>query len=249
MPIHDADRVEYAINSGHITIVSDEGQRVPAYWAHPRMGQRFSGIVLLHDWWGSTNIDRLLANFFAQMGYYVVVPDMFEGHVAKEPAQARQLFEKYRENCFSIVEATLNVLEHHHRTTGEIAAIGSGMGGSLAFEAALECKHLEAAVAFGGFPMSFMDRFAQLDRPLLAIFGKKDPFIKAATIRAMAEKLQQSPLKDSHQVHVIPGLAHDIFPVSASDEQRHQGKIAINHTLAFLEANLAQPLQRNQIAF
>ena len=43
MPIHNSNRVEFAIDSGYIEIVTDSGKKVPAYWAHPRIGHRFSG--------------------------------------------------------------------------------------------------------------------------------------------------------------------------------------------------------------
>src|SRR5262245_2799826 len=90
-------RVEYAIDSGYITIVADGGQRLPAYWAHPRIGNRFSGIAILHDWWGMNDVCRLLANFFGQMGYYVIVPDLFNGQTANSPTDAMKLLETTRD--------------------------------------------------------------------------------------------------------------------------------------------------------
>ena len=60
MPLHDSRRVEFKIESGYIQIRTDDGKTVPAYWAHPDIGQNFSGICLLHDWWGTTDITRML---------------------------------------------------------------------------------------------------------------------------------------------------------------------------------------------
>ena len=148
MPTHNSGRVEFAIDSGHIEIVSDKGQKVPAYWAHPRVGKKFSGICLLHDWWGLNDISRILVNFFAQMGYYVIAPDMYLGELAHDPKQAMKLLDKTKARHFDMADTALTVLEKHHRTNSRVAAVGLGMGGTLAFEAAIKRKDLEASVAY-----------------------------------------------------------------------------------------------------
>jgi len=51
MPLYRSDHVEYNIDSGHISIVKDDGQSLPAYWARPNRGTKFPGVVLIHAVW------------------------------------------------------------------------------------------------------------------------------------------------------------------------------------------------------
>src|SRR5690606_21136645 len=149
----------------------------------PRIGHRFSGICLLHDWWGMDTVSRMVANFFAQMGYYVIEPDLFGGKTANTPQEALRLVEKTQSTRYEAVNATLSVLESHHRVNRSVAAIGMGMGGTLAFEAAIKRPDLEAAVSYAGFPQQFLGQFNQSTTPILAIYGSQEPYTKPKVIQ------------------------------------------------------------------
>ncbi|MEO1645848.1 MAG: dienelactone hydrolase family protein, partial [Chloroflexota bacterium] len=238
MPIHDSGRVEFAIDSGNITLITDEGKRFPAYWAHPRIGHRFSGICMLHDWWGMNNVSRLLANFFARMGYYVIAPDMFGGQVANTPQTAMRLLERTENTRFAAVDATVSVLESHHRINESVAVVGVGMGGTLAFEAAIKRDDLEAAVAYAGFPNQYMGTFAQSNTPILAIYGENEPYIKSPVVAHLHNELKQTAIAEHHRVEIIAGGGHELFSADPFDKRRDVSKHAINHTLAFLDQHL-----------
>lgn len=235
MPTHNSNRVEYAIDSGHIEIIGDGGKKIPAYWAHPRIGHRFSGICLLHDWWGMDQVSRTLANFFAQMGYYVIEPDLFGGKTASSPQEAMELIEKTKDSRYHIVDSTLSVLETHHRTYSTVAAVGIGMGGTLALEAAINRDDLEATVCYSGFPQSYMGQFEKSNTPILAIYGSEEPYVKPNVIQRFQNELNQTKLKDEHEVVIIEGADHQIFSKDKAPDKREISKIAINHTLSFLE--------------
>jgi len=246
MPTHNSNRVEYAIDSGHITIVTDNNKKVPAYWAHPRIGHKFSGICLLHDWWGMDNVSRILANFFAQMGYYVIEPDLFNGRTAETPQQAMRLLEETAETRYDAVNATLSVLESHHRINASVGAVGIGMGGTLAFEAAINRDDLEAAVSYAGFPQQFVGQFGRSNTPILAVYGSKEPYTKPHVIQHLHQELSQTPLKDKHEVLVIDGGDHHLFGENQRPDEKEISRIAVNHTLTFLERYLETPHLKNR---
>ncbi len=245
MPIHNSNRVEYAIDSGYIDIITDSGKKVPAYWAHPRIGHRFSGICLLHDWWGMDQVSRMLANFFAQMGYYVIEPDMFKGKTASSPQEAMALLEKTKHSRYDTVDATLSVLESHHRTYSTVAAIGIGMGGTLALEAAIKRNDLEATVAYSAFAQKYFGQFKNSNTPILAIYGSNEPHIKPHVIQHFQHELSHTSLKDEHQVMVIDGGDHHLFSKEKTPDKQEISKIAINHTLSFLERYLESKHRNN----
>lgn len=241
MPTHNSGRVEFAIDSGHIEIVSDKGQKVPAYWAHPRIGKKFSGICLLHDWWGLNDVARILVNFFAQMGYYVIAPDMYLGELAHDPKQAMKLLDKTKARHGEMVDSALTVLEKHHRTNSRVAAVGLGMGGTLAFEAAIRRDDLEASVAYGGFCQQYLGQFSRSNTPILAAYGSEEPYTKAKVIQLLQNELSQTQLSTQHQVVTIAGAGHDFFTADPDPTSQAIGKEVMTYTLQFLEKYIEAP--------
>ena len=237
--MYDPDHIEYAITSGHIQIALEDGSHLPAYWAHPALTARFPGIALIHDWWGVTESVRQLAPRFAQTGYYVIVPDLFEGRQAATPAEALTLLRGLGAGGYRRIHMALSVLETHHQSTGDVAAVGLGMGGGLAFEAAIMRDDLEAAVAFGGFPQRYLGHFGRANTPILAFYGGRDEYIPAPVIAQLQAELASLPL--AHQVLVLDDAPHDLFADADSEAGRARFRFIWHHTLSFIEALLAGP--------
>lgn len=236
MSIYDAHHMEFTITSSHITIMTDNGVQVPAYLSHPQLGQKFSGIVLIHDWWGVNQDIRHLYNFLAQMGYYVIVPDLFLGQVATSPERAMELYDEFADTIYDKVNAALAVLETHHQCNRKVAAIGVGMGGSMAFEAAIKRDDLEAAVAFSGFPQRYLKQFDQANTPILAFFGSEERFIKPVVVDALRKALAT----DQHIVKVMDGIQHDFFKDGLNAQQERSVREALDFTLDFLEEQIGK---------
>jgi carboxymethylenebutenolidase len=234
VPVYQPDHVEYAINTGHIQVAYEDGQLLPAYWAHPSSGGVFPGIVLVHDWWGLTDIERHLANLFAQSGYYVIAPDLFGGQTAVTPQQALALVEQLG-NGYPPVDAALRALETHHRCNRCVAAVGFGLGGTLALQAALTRDDLEAAVAFYGFPQRFLGTFAQTKAPILAVYGSDEPHVPAEVRQQFETELVAS---SENAFLTMGGVTRDFFAADADPEVARQAWTAI---LAFLDQYLEAP--------
>lgn len=240
MPIYDPSHVEYQITTGHIHIATESGGQVPAYWAHPNIGSKLPAVALIHDWWGITPLVRRMANHFAQTGYYVIVPDMFDGKVAANPQEAMELVERLGDQGFIRVDTALSVLEKHHHTNSKVAAVGLGMGGSLAFESAIVRPDLEAAVAYSGFPQRYLGRFKEANTPILAFYGSEEPHIPRSVIERLRQEFKQS-VKAQHDIVLCEGLGHDLFAEDLSDVQRDAGRMALRRTFAFLETYVGGP--------
>lgn len=242
MPIYQPERVEYTIINGRVTIVGDDGAQIPAYWSHPDLGGRFPAVAIIHDWWGITATERRMAHLFAQMGYYVIIPDLFDGESARTPEEAMRLVEARAARSYGCVDTALHVVENHVRANGATAVIGLGMGGSLAYEAALTRGDLEAAVAFYGFPQRYFGRFKAAKAPILAIYGSDDPFITPAAVAELRRQLDESPL--AHEVVVLDGAARDFLgdpALLSRDPAQSSGSLAWQKMLAFLEAQHVAP--------
>ncbi|HVU13935.1 MAG TPA: dienelactone hydrolase family protein [Phototrophicaceae bacterium] len=235
MPQH----VEYSIVNGRISIVADDGSQLPAYWSHPDLGGKFPAIAILHDWWGITAVERQMAHLFAQMGYYVIVPDLFDGVVTHNPAEAYNLVQSKGSRSYSYVDTALRVIEHHLRTNGRTAAVGLGMGGSLAFEAALVRSDLDAAISLYGFPQRYLGKFKDAKAPILALYGDRDPFISAAVIDQLKRELAQSPR--GHEVDLLPNVARDFFSADLIPNGTTPASVAWQTMTAFLAKHQVVP--------
>ncbi|MFN8449151.1 MAG: dienelactone hydrolase family protein [Anaerolineae bacterium] len=245
MPVYQPQRVEYTIVNGRVSIVTDDGSQIPAYWSHPDIGGKFPAVAILHDWWGITTVERRLAHLFAQLGYYVIIPDLFDGAQAHTPEEAYKLVEQHGTKVYGCVDTALRVLENHIRTDGHTAAVGLGMGGSLAFEAALVRHDLEAAVAFYGFPQRYLGRFKAAKAPILAIYGSAEPFVPPDVIDALRRALAESPL--AHEVVTLDGAGRDFLSDQLVPDDTHQpGSIAWDKLLAFLEKHRIVPADRHE---
>jgi carboxymethylenebutenolidase len=239
-PMYPSNHIEYAISTGHIHIVTENGKRIPAYWSHPDIGGKFPGIALIHDWWGITDIERRLAHQFAQLGYYIIIPDLFDGQTAASPHEALVLVEALGAAGYPYVNTALQAVEQHHRCNGKVAAIGLGMGGSLAYEASIVRTDLEASIAYYGFPQRYLGRFKDSKAPILAFYGTQEPFVSPKTIERFRADIAQSPLP--HEVAMIDGAGHDFF----SDNAQQYTKAVWDKTLAFLEKQLQHPAKPPQ---
>lgn len=244
MPIYEPDHVEYVITSGNIQIAMDDGRQLPAYWAHPTLGSKFPGIAIIHDWWGLTPLIRRMANLFAQMGHYVIVPDLFTGQTADTPQAAMKLVESLSDRGYQRVDDALTVLENHHHCNSTVAALGVGMGGSLAFEAAIKRDDLEAAVAYGGFPHTYLAQIKDANTPIYAFFGEHEPHIKPDVIKRLKEEMQKSKYQLPHKIQIVPELGHDIFADNFNETQKQRSRQALNDTIKFLDEYLEPPKKR-----
>jgi carboxymethylenebutenolidase len=241
MPVYEPSHVEYGITNGHIQIVDESGMSIPAYWAHPNMGRLFPAVALIHDWWGITPVIRRIAHLFAQSGYYVVVPDLFEGHIATTPQQAMELVRQLGDKGYPRIDAALGVLERHHNTNRDVAAVGIGMGGSLAYEAAIVRKDLEAAVSLYGFPQRYFGKFASADTPILAIYGENEPFVAPELIGKLRGELAHSTHKLNHEMLILPNTGRDFFMDDSNAIHQESSRQSFQATFAFLEKYLKGP--------
>lgn len=233
MPVYNPTRVEYAIVNGRVSIVADDGSVIPAYWSHPDLGSVFPAICIVHDWWGITTTERRLAHLFAQLGYYVMMPDLFHGASTTDPQQAAELIRRYGSQAYTVVDKSLRVLETHNRTNRNVGVVGFGMGGSLAFEAALLRPDLEAAVSFYGLPGRYMGKFKNARAPILAFYGSNEPIVKPDDIAQMRAEMVESAFP--HEVVILPNAARDLFREGVTGAANDPDVIAWEKMLSFLD--------------
>ncbi len=233
----EAKRLQHRITNGFIQIVTPKGG-IPAYWAHPQYGGPFPGLVLLHDDRGLSSHVRALTHRFAEVGYYVVAPDLFDGNHPTTKEQADRLEAYYMTSADDKVSAALQVLEAHHKSNNKMAVIGWDFGGTLAYDVALRHSDVMAVVSFYGNPERYWGQFNRCVSPILAIFGQEDEILRQCENRLREELIRSSK---PHEVVVYPDALHHFYNDSLAEYQKEAAEDAWRLTLAFLETHQGKP--------
>lgn len=155
-----------------------DGFVLPAHHRRPTDARR-GGLVAVHDMSGVTGHIRALCGGFADDGYEVLAPSLFErlepgfeaGHDAEDVATGLRLSEATPwAQVAGDLQACVDALD------GPVFAVGWGWGGTAAWLAACRCEGLAAASGFYGRRIpELLDETPRC--PTVLHFGKADPSI------------------------------------------------------------------------
>jgi carboxymethylenebutenolidase len=193
---------------------AEDGFEYDAYRA-PVSDARRGGLVILHAVWGVTPHLRALADSYAEDGYEVLVPSLFDRFQRGFPerdidpaVQARQ--EEFARrtgwgaDVLDAVQAAIDAL------APPVFAMGFCFGGTTAWLAASRCSGLSAVASFyGGQIVDYVAEAPQV--PTILHMGKADALIPPAdveTIRAHHEDLPVFMYEAGH-AFVAPNGYHE----------------------------------------
>jgi carboxymethylenebutenolidase len=155
-----------------------DGFEFEAYHAVPTDARR-GGLVLIQEIFGVTQGIRELADGFAEDGYEVLAPSMFDrqerGFDVERDAEGIAKGRGYMmangwDNAMSDVQACIDALK------GPVFITGFCYGGTVAWLAASRCTGLTAASCYyGGGISGLVDETPKI--PVILHFGKKDAHI------------------------------------------------------------------------
>jgi carboxymethylenebutenolidase len=155
-----------------------DGFQFEAYHAPPQDARR-GGLVLIQEIFGVTQGMRELADSFADEGYEVLVPQMFDRcerdfAVERTPesiAKGRAFVTEVGwDRAIGDVQACIDALD------GPVFVAGFCYGGTIAWLAAARCAGLKAAACFyGGRIVDLLDETPKV--PVILHFGKRDAHI------------------------------------------------------------------------
>lgn len=230
--------LQHRITRGYIEIMSEMGRAVSAYWAHPQQGGPFPGLVLLHDDRGLNAHTRALVHRFAEVGYYIIAPDLFDGQTPTSKSEANALERYYMAAGTDKAAAALTVLESHHKCNKHMAVLGWDYGGTLVYDVICKRADVMAAVSFYGNPSPYLGRFKAAHGPILAIFGEHDE-IARQTEAKLREELIRTGLP--HEVVLFPNVGHGFYNDTLPEYDSQTAEEAWQATLAFLETHQGKP--------
>ena len=166
--------------------VSYEGKAglVAGYLARPMRAGQYPGLIVIHENRGLDDYARDVARRFAKEGYVALAPDFLsrQGGTMKANPQGTGL-PNIRELAPSqgVVEDAeagiryLRVLPDVRRD--RMGVVGFCWGGGMAFITATQARDLKAVVVYYGPSPSPLDLVKDIQAPVLANYGEKDPNI------------------------------------------------------------------------
>lgn len=166
-----------------------DGKTTPAYYAATQKGDA-PGIVLIQEWWGVTAEMMAIADRYAELGYRVLIPDLFRGRTAAIGDEATHLMEGL-DFGDAATQDVRGAIQHLKKAGSKVGVTGYCMGGALALLAAMHSHEADAAVVFYGYPPPEAGDPATIRIPLQCHFAKHDDFFPPADAEKLEERLKE----------------------------------------------------------
>lgn len=237
-----------------IKIKGHNGDDIHAYFTRPNGAGPYPGIVIVHHLPGWDELYREIARRFADHGYVVICPDLYErfGHgtpvdvAAKARAEGGVPDDQVVGDC----EAAMNHLKGLSCTNNKVGIIGTCSGGRHTFLVACRTTGFDAAVdCWGGNvvmpperltsqqPVAPIDYTKDLSCPLLGLFGNEDQSPTPQQVDRQEEELKRH--NKSYEFHRYDGAGHAFWYYDRPPYRQQQAMDAWNKTFAFFEKHLA----------
>jgi len=206
--------------AGEVTIPV-EGGEIPGYRAMPQTGGPFATVLVVHEIFGVHEHIKDICRRLAKSGYLAVASALFarEGDVARltNMQQIMKVVAKVRDRqVMSDLDATVAWAKASgHADTKKLGIVGFCWGGRQVWLYAAHNRNLRAGVAWYGplrrpktdlTPESPLDLVAQINVPVLGLYGGADAAIPMSQINEMRAALKAAG-KPS-EIVVYPDTPH-----------------------------------------
>lgn len=183
------------------------------------------GVLIVHQWSGVTDNERMRADRLAGLGYVALAADVYgKGVRPANMEEASSLSGRWKAERARLrvrVAAGLAELKRQPLVDARrVAAIGYCFGGTAALELARSGAELAGVVTFhGGLDSPNPADGRNIRCKVLALHGADDPFVPAADIAAFQQELRQAGV--DWQMVYYSGAVHSFTQKEAgSDNSR-----------------------------
>jgi len=218
------------------------GRTISAYLAVPEDGSG-PGVLVLHAWWGLTDVFKRVCDRLAEAGFVALAPDLYHGKTTTSVEEAEALgaaLDQDVERWRGDIAGAMQFLRQHDAThlaggRGKLAFVGFSLGDAYALDMSVRMADQIAAVVvfYGSYPG--LD-YRSAKAAYLCHFAEDDPFEPAESVAQMEQELQAAGRPVT--VYTYPGTKHWFFEDNRPEYDAEAARLAWERTIAFLHERL-----------
>lgn len=229
--------------STEITIASADGSgSFGAYLSLPVRGSG-PGLVLAQEIFGVNATMRELADYYAEEGYVVLVPDLFWrqepgiqlGYTPEDWQRAFALYQGFDvDRGMADLQSAITALRGRSEVQGaKVGVVGYCLGGKLAYLAACRTD-CDVAVGYYGVGIEdALDESGRIRRPLALHIAELDKFCPPPARERILRTLGGKP---GVELHVYPGADHAFARKDGEHFHKPSALMAHQRTIATLKS-------------
>lgn len=234
-------------------IKSAAGDEITVYHAKPLGVDKMPGLVLIPHMPGWDEYCREAARRFAEHGYDVVCPNIYErvghGTPVEVATKAREMGGVSDKSVMDDTCGALRFLKNAPSSNGKAGVIGMCSGGRHTFLAACTLEGIDAAADLWGGgvicpkeqlsparPVAPIDYAEKLSCPLIGIFGNDDHSPTAEDVNVTEEMLKK--YNKEYEFYRYDGAGHGIWYYDKPMYRQEQAMDSFNKVLAFFDKHL-----------
>ena len=215
-----------------------------AYLATPASGKG-PGIVLCQEIFGVNATMRAVADYYAEEGYTVLVPDLFWriapgielADRGEDFQRALGLYQRFDEALgVKDVGSALEALRARPECVGQTGVLGFCLGGKLAYLSACRLDRVACAVAYYGVGIEHaLAEAAHIKGRLVLHVAERDGFCPP---EAQAQIRAALGGKDGIELYVYPGVDHAFARAGGEHYDRPSALMAHQRSIGALRAEM-----------
>lgn len=184
-------------HAGETMTYKDGDTALEGYFARTDAPAPAPVILVIHQWKGLTDYEKMRADMLAAKGYNAFAIDMYgQGVHPATNEEAGTLATKYKNDpdlSRRRIAAALDLVKSMSSVGPEIAVMGYCFGGTMALEAARGGMDFDAFVSFhGGLDTPDPAQTGIMKAPLLVHHGADDPFVPPADVAAFEREMMDA---------------------------------------------------------
>ncbi len=222
---------------------NDGSGEFSGYLAIPAAGKG-PGLILLQEIFGVNGTMREIADYYAEEGYVVVVPDLFWrqepgvelGYDEASWQKAFGFFQGFdQDKGIEDIDATLSALKELKECTGGVGVLGFCLGGRLAYLAACRCD-VDAAIGYYGMGMeNHLDEADNIRGRLVLHFAENDDYCQAAARNDLYAALES---RSNVELYTYPGVDHAFARPGSEHYHKPSALMAHERSVAVLRKTI-----------
>jgi carboxymethylenebutenolidase len=219
-----------------------DGRTINGYLAVPEQGSG-PGVLVLHAWWGLTDVFKQVCDRLAREGFVAFAPDLYHGKTAAKVEDAEAVMTELsqdEEGANDDITAAVQVLSQHDATRqtgwrGKFAVVGFSMGGAYALDMSVKQAEEIAAIVTFYATYSGLD-YSKAMAAYLCHFAEDDPFEPAESVVEMEQALHAAG--KAATFYTYPGTKHWFFEENRPEYNAEAARLAWERTIEFLHQQL-----------